>query len=197
MTMQLYLDTPKTALIYWANSTHWYYREHNESIESTESSAELSGKIIYWSSDTSWCREADWQLCWGYRCWTRTNTHIDHVCQKAKRQAGLIYIQFYQASRACKSQLYKLFMLPTLDYCSLLWDPTYAINTKVDAVQKVCAKIITKKWDHTYDHLLHEVNWTPLFTRTTRKYLCAFVLLRVLHYSLFLFYTPPVTPATA
>ena len=47
---------------------------------------------------------------------------------------------------------------------------TYAIHTnKLEAVQKLCAKIITKKWDHTYDQLLHEVNWTPLSTRRKKQ----------------------------
>ena len=87
--------------------------------------------------------------------------HINNVSQKAKHQAGLIYIyrQFYHTSSACKAQLYKSLVLPTLDYCSSLWDPTYVshVNLLKD-VQKLSAKIITKKWDliHTqnYQHLL-------------------------------------------
>ena len=55
-------------------------------------------------------------------------TRIDQVCLKAKRQARLIYRHFYLASPICKSQLYKSLVLPTLDYCSSLWDPAYMVH---------------------------------------------------------------------
>ena len=96
--------------------------------------------------------------------------HIDLVCQKAKRQAGLIYRQFYHASPACKSQLYKSLVLPTLDYCSSLWDPTYVTYTKkLEDVQKLAARIVTKKWDLNYQQLLSNLLWPTLADRRKRQ----------------------------
>ena len=70
--------------------------------------------------------------------------HIDSVCSKAKRQVGLLHRHFHNASPPCKEQLYKSLVLPTLDYCSSLWDPKYATHVnKLESVQKFAARFVT------------------------------------------------------
>ena len=101
--------------------------------------------------------------------------HIDLVCQKAKHQAGLIYRQFYYASPACKSQLYRSLVLPTLDYCSSLWDPTHVTYTKkLEDVQKLAARIVSRKWDLNHQQLLSNLLWPSLADRRKRQKLALF-----------------------
>ena len=94
--------------------------------------------------------------------------HIDTVCCKAKWQIGLLHRHFHAGSPSCKAQLYKSLVLPTLDYCSSLWDPNYAIHVnKLESLQKFAARFVTGRWHDNYDSLLSHLNWPEL--STTRK----------------------------
>ena len=54
------------------------------------------------------------------------NTHITNTCTKARQQLGLLYRLFGMADHASLAHLYKCLILPTLDYCSVVWDPAAA-----------------------------------------------------------------------
>ena len=96
--------------------------------------------------------------------------HIDSVCSKAKRQVGLLHLHFHNTSPSCKEQLYKSLVLPTLDYCSSLWDPNYATHVnKLESVQKFTASFVTSKWSDDYDSLLSHLNWPKLSTRRKKQ----------------------------
>ena len=72
------------------------------------------------------------------------NRHINNTCLKARSQLGLLYRQFSLASPSALSHLYKMLVLPTLDYCSSLWDPLYEVHSNcLDGVQSLAAKIVT------------------------------------------------------
>ena len=53
------------------------------------------------------------------------NTHITNTCKSAKQKLGLIYCNFQLADQCALSQLYKALMLPKLDYCSCVLDPSH------------------------------------------------------------------------
>ena len=61
-------------------------------------------------------------------------------------------------------------VLPTLDYCSSLWDPAYMVHiSKLEAVQKLAAKIVTKKWNCDYESLLSNLHRPRLSLRRTKQ----------------------------
>ena len=99
--------------------------------------------------------------------WT---AHIDSVCSKAKRQVGLFHRHFHNMSPSCKDQLYKSLVLPTLDFCSFLWDPNYATHVnKLESVQKFGARFVTRRWSDNYNSLLSHLKWPKLNTRRKKQ----------------------------
>ena len=73
-------------------------------------------------------------------CDFKWNTHITNTCTKARQQLGLLYCLFGIADPA-RSSL-RMSHLPTLDYCSVVWDPAaaYLIN-KLESVQRLAARL--------------------------------------------------------
>ena len=64
------------------------------------------------------------------------SSHIINTCNKARKQLGFLYRNFYQADRKNIAYLYKSTVLPLLDYCNCVWDPyhaTYAAKTRKSA----------------------------------------------------------------
>ena len=90
---------------------------------------------------------------------------------KAKRQLGLIYRLFNKASPAALNQLYKSLVLPTLDYCSSLWDPHHATHVdRLESVQRFAAKIVSKRWNRSeYDEALSRLKWERLSLRRKKQ----------------------------
>ena len=92
------------------------------------------------------------------------NTHISNTCAKARQQLGIIHRTFNQANSNTLSHLYRCLVLPTLDYCSSVWDPhaKYLIN-KLDSVQRLAVKMVTKHWSASSNHMLstHPLNLCP------------------------------------
>jgi len=75
------------------------------------------------------------------------NTHITNTCAKARQQLGIIHRTFNQANPPTLLHLYRCLVLPTLDYCSSVWDPqTSLLINKLESVQRLAARIITKRW---------------------------------------------------
>jgi len=98
------------------------------------------------------------------------NRHINNTCLKVRSQLGLLYRQFNLASPSALSHLYKTLVLPTLDYCSSLWDPLYEVHSNhLEGVQRLAAKIVTKKWDAHHDHLLNILKWERLSLRRKKQ----------------------------
>ena len=105
------------------------------------------------------------------------NTHIINTCAKARQQLGLLYRLFGMADPATLAHLYKCLVLPTLDYCSVVWDPAAAcLITKLESVQRLAA---TKRWSTSPDNPLYSLNWTTL--RARRKEQKIMVCARILN----------------
>ena len=77
------------------------------------------------------------------------STHITNLCIKARRFIGLLYRRFYKnADTQTLLQLYKTFIRPELEYCSIVWDPYLAKDIEVlEKVQRFGLRVCLKKWD--------------------------------------------------
>lgn len=98
-------------------------------------------------------------------------THINNTCKQAKSQLGLLYRIFGQASTSALNHLYKALVLPTLDYCSAIWDPYFKCQSDLlEHVQKLASKIVSKRWNiSSYEHLLSHLKWEPLALRRKKQ----------------------------
>ena len=64
------------------------------------------------------------------------NAHISRTCAKARQQLGVIHRHFNQADSTTLLHLYGTLVLPTLDYCSSVWDPqSTGLIKKLESVQ--------------------------------------------------------------
>ena len=98
------------------------------------------------------------------------NTHIDSTCARARQQLGVIHRSFYEANPGTLSYLYRCLVVPTLDYCSSVWDPhtTFLIN-KLESVQRLAVRLITKRWSASPSYLLRSLNLCPLQERRWKQ----------------------------
>ena len=103
-------------------------------------------------------------------CDLKWNTHITNTCTKARQQLGLLYRLFGIADPVSLAHLYKCLILPTLDYCSVVWDPAaaYLIN-RLESVQRLAARLTTKRWLASPDNLINFLNWTTLRARQKKQ----------------------------
>ena len=98
------------------------------------------------------------------------NDHINSVCLDAKHRVGFLYRQFHLTGIPCLYQLYKSLVLPSLDYCSSVWDPSSALYTdKLESVQDFATKVITKQWNTPYNDCLRLLNLPRLSTHHMRQ----------------------------
>ena len=96
--------------------------------------------------------------------------HIDEVSSKAKKQLGVLYRHFHSANPTVLLQLYKTLVLPTLDYCSSLWDPCYTVHSKkLESVQSFAARVITKSWRGSVTYLLSRLQLPSLELRRRKQ----------------------------
>ena len=94
------------------------------------------------------------------------SSHINNTCNKARKQLGFLYQNFYQADCKNIAYLYKSTIVPLLDYCCCVWDlyhTTYI--AKLAKVQKFRAKLSTGLWSQSYDYHLSQVKWPTWSSR--------------------------------
>ena len=108
-------------------------------------------------------------------------THITNVCAKARQQLGITHRTFNQANSPTLLHLYRVLVLPTLDYCSSVWDPrTSLLVNKLESVQRLAARFITNCWftPHSSTHPIHSLGLCPLKERRWRQktMICARIL---------------------
>ena len=92
--------------------------------------------------------------------------HIQETVGKAKKLLGFFYRTFGCGGRRCLSRLYKSIVLPRLDYCCSLWDPSHSVHiANLERVQTFAARIITKAWSASGEALRMELQWPTLASR--------------------------------
>ena len=103
------------------------------------------------------------------------------VCQRVRRQIGIIYRKFYgHSNRSTLLQLYLAYVRPHLEYAVPVWDPHQQGHTNsLEKVQKFALKVCTGKWNMDYDSLLNFCKLPTLVSR--RHYVKLSFLYQVIH----------------
>ena len=91
------------------------------------------------------------------------SSHIESTCRKAKMQLRLIHRDFHQASRVACERLYKLIVLPHLDYRACVWDPYQAkYKEKLNSVQGFASKLVLQNWTAPWQQSFLILKWPCL-----------------------------------
>ena len=73
---------------------------------------------------------------------------LNHICSKANRLLGFLKCDLYHAPQHTKEHVYKQLLLPSLDYCSALWDPYHKSDIrKLEIIQHCSARfVLNRPW---------------------------------------------------
>ena len=101
--------------------------------------------------------------------------HINYICTKANRLLGFLKRNLQYAPIEIKEHIYKQLLLPSLEYCSAIWDPHHQTSiTKLEMIQHHAAHfVLNRPWYrsiHNYDsitEMLAYLKWPSLQTRRT------------------------------
>jgi len=53
--------------------------------------------------------------------------HVNYICNKANRLLGFLKRNLYSAPSEIKEHVYKQLVLPSIEYCSAIWDPYHPV----------------------------------------------------------------------
>ena len=98
------------------------------------------------------------------------STHVANLCIKARRLIGLLYRRFGKhADSATLLKLYKSFIRPHLEYCSVVWSP-YLLGDieSLEKVQRFALRVCLKNWTCDRDHLYTQSGVLALAERRSR-----------------------------
>lgn len=96
----------------------------------------------------------------------KPSAHCSRVVARANRMLGVIKLAFKFLDAPSLTQLYKSFVLPIFDYCSVVWSPYYVRDIEaVEKVQRRFTRILPVCRDLPYKDRLKYYNLSTLFTR--------------------------------
>ena len=134
------------------NTSNYNYQIHNTQIEETTNAKYLGITI---NNKLSW------------------NTHINNVCQKGNNTLNFIHRNFGTCNQKIKTNLYKTYVRPVLEYSSSVWDPhTQTNKDRIEMVQRRAARFVKNDYSReqtSVTNMLHQLNWTSLEERRTRN----------------------------
>ena len=97
---------------------------------------------------------------------------IDRICNKASRLLGFLKRNLYSSSAQIKEYLYKQLLLPSIEYCSAIWDPYHQTDIKkIEMIQHRAARfVLHKPWHKSLNHdsitaMLAKLGWPKLEER--------------------------------
>ena len=77
---------------------------------------------------------------------------------------GFLNRNLYHAPQNVKEYVYKTLVLPSLDYCSAIWDPYTKMDiSKLEMLQHRAARFVTNK--SSTCKILTDLHWPPLENR--------------------------------
>ena len=99
--------------------------------------------------------------------------HVNFICGKANRLLGFLKRNLHNAPFEIKEYLYKQLLLPSIEYCSAIWDPHHQILvTKLEMIQHRAARfVLNKPWyrsnqqQHSINDMLNYLKWPSLKSR--------------------------------
>ena len=100
--------------------------------------------------------------------------HVANRCNKVRRLIGLLYCRFYKHTDSTTLlQLYKSFVRPHLEYCSVVWNPYLAGDIDaLERVQRFALRVCLKNWSADHNQLYNQSNIAPLSARQSNASLC-------------------------
>ena len=100
--------------------------------------------------------------------------HVNYVCSKANRLLGFLKRNSYNGPTQIKEHLYKQLLLPSIEYCSSMWDLYH--QSKLKMIQHRAARfVLNKPWHRSSQHqysvtdtcMLNHLQWPSLKSRRT------------------------------
>lgn len=79
------------------------------------------------------------------------NTHISNMCTKANNTRFFLQRNLVKSDLETRLKCYKIFIRPTLEYASTVWDPmeNETLKSKIEMVQRKCLRWIFNSWQRT------------------------------------------------
>jgi len=111
---------------------------------------------------------------------------INHICSKANRLLGFLKRNLYHAPQHTKEHVYKQLLLPSIEYCSALWDPYHQSDiSKLEMIQHRSARfVLNKPWyrgpqNDSITNMLHYLQWPTLeHRRKTARLILLFKIMK-------------------
>ena len=98
--------------------------------------------------------------------------HVNYICGKANRLLRFLKRNLYNAPIQIKEHLYKQLLLPSIEYCSAIWDPYHQTTvSKLEMIQHRAARfVLNKPWhrssqQHSITDMLNYLQWPSLKSR--------------------------------
>ena len=114
--------------------------------------------------------------------------HINYICSKASQLLGFLKRALCTAPLEIKDYLYKQLLLPSIEYCSVIWDPHHSTSIyKLEITQHRAARfVLNKPWlrsaqqeNSSVTDMLTYLKWPTLQDRRTIARLT--LLFKILH----------------
>ena len=96
------------------------------------------------------------------------NTHIDRITASASRTFGFVRRNLSSCNKETKKAAYIALVCPTVEYCSVVWDPyTKELTQKVEKIQRRAARMVYNNydWKSSVNELIQELHWDSLSNR--------------------------------
>ena len=113
--------------------------------------------------------------------WT---SHIQHICNKAKRIIGMLYRNCikYTSDSSANVRMYLAYARPILEYAAQVWSPYTTKDTQLlEKVQKFALPVCTSNYNMNYDEL-PDISHVPTL-ENRRLFLCLCTFYMVLYSS--------------
>ena len=97
--------------------------------------------------------------------------HVDAICKKANQTRAFLQRNLKDFQREVKSQCYKTYVRPIVEYASVVWDPVGEGNQylryQIEMVQRRAARFVTGDWRTTSSvtALIKTLKWQTLEQR--------------------------------
>ena len=79
--------------------------------------------------------------------------HVDAICKKANQTRAFLQRNLKDCQREVKSQCYKTYVRPIVEYASVVWDPVVERNQllryQIEMVQRHAARFVSGDWRTT------------------------------------------------
>jgi len=82
--------------------------------------------------------------------------HVNYICNKTNQLLGFLKRNLYNApSSEIKEHVYKQLVLPSIEYCSTIWDPYHHTSIyKLEMIQHHAARfVLNKPWHRSNQQL--------------------------------------------